>query len=235
MVLLVAACGGGDDDKGYGDPITVDSATKSSITQAVQSAAALRTIEDTPGSDTALANVSGLYGSMNVLMAAKLAATAGQQRLAPVGAILEAAAGKPVTQDCLTVTTGKVTYNNCNYGQGTIDGTISYGSGTFSIDLEISSTTGGSMFSITQRGSLTVTTGAITGDLSIDVEAKFGNVTTTSSFDADYDIVLTNACATDGSLEVHAEGSAQTGQGSGGYDVWVKADFGPACGDVTVY
>jgi hypothetical protein len=226
-VLSSAACGGGD-DKGYGDPLTLDSATRASITAAVQSAASLASLESAPGDTTAIAKVGGLYGSMSVLLAAKQASGSRKPSF-PEGA------QKPFDESCLTVAAGKVTYASCDYGSGTINGSVSWSSNTFTIDLSMTSSSAGATFLVTQKGNLSISPGSIKGTLDIRAEVMVAGTSSRGSFGAEYDITLIDGCATGGLMEVHAQGSASGGGGSGSYDLWVKAVFGPTCGDVTVY
>ena len=234
VIMLVAACGGSS-EKDYGDPVTVDSSTKSGITSAINSAAALASIESDPNSNATLSTVSGLYTALGVLYPA-CAAHVNKPAFDPA-IILDArdAMTKPVDQACVTVTTNKVTYNACNYGSGTINGSVSYGAGVFSMDLKISVSAGGSTYTVTEKGTITVSSSAIVGDMEIKVDTNAGGASVKATYSAEYAVTLTSNCATGGFIEVSVSGSASTQGGSGSYSISTKAEFGPTCGDVKLY
>lgn len=233
-VLFVGAACGGDDNKNYGDPINNPAAAAQAKT-AVQAAASLSTIESDPDNDAALTNVSQLYSSAQVLLSAKLATQAGNQK--PVFDGLRAMTdlvSKPLDASCYSAAAGRVTYTACDLGgAGTIDGTVSWGGGTYTVNLTMTLDTQGTEFSITQRGSITVSQTAITGNLDVTAEGSVQGVTFDYDISSDYDLVLSGGQATDGSLEVHGAWSVRSPQGNASYDLWVKAEFDGAT--VTLY
>lgn len=239
-VLLASACGG--DDKGYGSAITVDGTTKTQISSMVSQAAGVSSVAtSTPCNNEDLANLLALYESMTVLLDVKLAHKSGEaapdRALALVldAARAQIAAGGAKPAGTCVPGSGTVTFDNYTVAGGSINGTISFANGTFKADLTVMLTAEG--FSITEKmkGSLTVTTTSIKGSLTITASGSFQGGTLSATYSSSYDLTIANNCATDGTIEVHASGNAQTQGANAKYDVWVKADFGPACGDVTIY
>lgn len=234
VAVLMAGCGGSDEPD-YGDPITVDSATMSSLNSAIESATSFSTIENTPGDNSALSKIGTLYSAMAVLPTVCQAHASKPEGAEAHEALMKAWAGKPVDTTCLTVTTNKVTYNACNFGSGTMNGTISWGNNTFSIDIDMSVTAGGATTTISESGSITVSGAGITGGLSIAVNSSIGATTVKATYTADYDVTLSSGCATGGKIEFSAKGNASTSGGSGSYSFGIKAEFGPTCGSVKLY
>jgi hypothetical protein len=230
LILLVAGACGGSDERDYGDPITIDTSTKTSLTSAISAAAALVTIENAPSSDSALSAFAGFSSAYAVLTPAC------QSKIQ--GAAFELsrdAMFKPVDMTCVTIATGKVTYNNCNYGGGSINGSISYGAGMFTMDVTVSIGATGSTTTVKQKGSIAVSATAIKGNMDIDVSGSFGGTTVNAGYDADFDVTLASGCATGGFVEVAVSGSASGQGGSGSYNFGAKAEFGPSCGDIRLY
>ena len=263
---LLAACGdeASAPSGSYGAPIQAGATEKQSATSAVTSTDDLKTLaENDPGDNAAIGKVSGVWGNLNVLVTKKqqeqaMAAQpggAGAQPGMPAGMPAGVAAGGltletltgALDQSCYSQSGGSVTYNQCDFGTGSIDGTISYTEPDLVLDLTISMSTGAS-FTITEKGTLTLDATQITGNLSFasstdlsgapGMPAGAAGYTSQTTLDATYDVQLTDGCPTGGTLEVHSVTSTSGGQipaGAGGLDVWVKAEFGPACGDVTLY
>jgi hypothetical protein len=226
LALATAACGG--DDKNYGDPI-VNATAETQALAAVEAAASLSTLESDPDNDIALVKVNQLYAAAQAMLNAKLAATSGNRKPAPGAAL----AAKPLDAACVVVATGRVTYTNCDFGAGTINGTVSWGGGSFSVDLVTTLDTDDSSFTVSQRGSIAVSATAISGGLDIAVDGSFQDVSFDWNISSDFDIVLAAGKATSGVLEVHGDWSVRAPQGSADYDVWVKAEFDGTT--VTIY
>lgn len=230
LLFLVSACGGSD-EKEYGDPVTVDPSTKSGLTSAISSAAALASVESNPSNDATLGNVSSLYTAFAVLSPA---CQVNARKPEPAELALDALS-KPIDETCVTVTTGKVTYNNCNYGSGSINGFISYGGGTFTTDIKITVSVSGSSTTVTEKGVMNVSATAIKGNMTVSTNGSFGGTTVKATYSSTFDVMLTSSCATGGKVEVSISGTASGQGGSGSYDFGAKAEFGPACGDVKLY
>jgi hypothetical protein len=220
-LLLAAACGG--DDKNYGDPIDNPAAAQQAKA-AVEASASLATLETDPDNDAALTKVSGLYSAMQILLGAKLAAQGGDAH-AVLPRLVRAAASKPLETACLTATAGRVTYTNCDLGGGTINGTISWGAGSFDIDLEMTLASGETDLIMSEHGTLRVTEESIAGALAIDVAGAIDTIHFDYSIASTWDITLAAGLATAGVLEVHGDWSVRSPQANADYDVWVKAEF----------
>jgi len=233
---LLAGCGG--DDKGYGDPISIDQATQTQLSGLVSSAASVSKVESTPCQGTDLAQMVGVYSSLNVLLQVKLGAHNGSSATV-IGEIVRgalAARAKPLRPDgtCLPGS-GSVTFDNFTFEGGSLSGTISYSAGRFQADLTVTLTGAGSSATMKMKADLSISDTAVKGTMSVTASASVGGSAVQSSFSASYDVRLSDGCATAGTIEVHASGSASSAQAHADYDLWAKAEFGPACGDVTVY
>jgi len=216
-LLLLGACG---EDKGYGDPIDDPNAT-TSAEAAVGNATLLGS--DQQSNDAALGVINTLSANMNLLAGAKLQQQQGAQQYA-------LPAGSNVDEACVTITDTTITYDSCDYAGNTVDGTFSHANGHIDIDLvfhyeDVDLTT-----DVEVDSSLDVSDAALTGFLDFKVNLATDGVRVTSRLDGDFDIVLSDGCAVDGDLEVHASASAN-GQSQ---DVWVKAEYGPSCGDIVI-
>lgn len=232
VVMFAVACGGGDSggDKNYGTPLS-SPAAGAAAKNAVDDIKSLSTLESMPNSDAALNRVGTTYSSALTMVNAKLAEHPPTANLAEA---LRTVGRKPFDPSCYTATASMVTYNDCNYGGGSIDGTISWGSGTFAINVAITVTSNGQNVTVKENGTLTVTETAVKGDFAIDAKLAGSGVTLDYAFDTSYDVTLTNGCPTGGTIEVHGDWTLTQPQNYH-YDVWVKADFGPTCNDVKVY
>jgi hypothetical protein len=264
LALFAGACSEdeGGSGKSYDQPIQPNESQKQSAQTAVTSVDDMKGLAATdPGNEQAITKVTGVWGNLQNLTAAKTAAQAGQAGQGagatpgmagvPSGATTGglATAEGALTEGCYAQNGSAVSYNDCAFGGGTIDGTIDYAEPNLDIDLTIALTQGAQM-TIVEQGSLTLATDAITGQLSYtaDIESLGGlgglagaggaatDYSSTTTVDAMYDIQLTDGCPTGGTLEVHQVTSVSgVPGGAGTHDVWVKAEFGPNCGDVTLY
>ncbi len=255
LVFTLAACS--DDESSeprYGDPLPDTAQTQQAETSASDSVAAARSLDEmtsVQADDQAMSRVGGLYGGLQLMVNAKQKATLGQS-LAGLGTL--AVAQQALDPGCMTadVQAHRVTYDNCSYGMGSITGSVSKTGDTVTVDLTIVVSTaaagvGGADVTVRETGSVTVSEGLVSGALSLrySVQTTGGGgaaaVSTDYVLDATYaDIVVSEGCAVGGTLEVHAvvevnAGGLSLGGGAGDLDLWVKADFGPQCGDVTLY
>ena len=227
LAMLAAACGGGDDDRNYRDPINNPSAA-SQAQAAVSAAASLSTLESDPTSSDAVSKMSQLYAASSVLLSAKLAASAGAQK--PVATPLEAlraaaSLGKPFDASCITATSSRVTYASCDLdGAGTINGSVSWGGGSFTMDLAMSIASQGTSFTVTEKGTVSVSTAAIAGDIDVTAKGSVAGYSYDYSISTNYDVALSGSLATAGEMEVHGRWSVK-GPQSASYDLWVKAEF----------
>jgi hypothetical protein len=235
VTMLMAACGG-TADKGYDKPLTVDATTKTMLSGIVDKAAEVQTVATSPCSGDGINSLASLYESLTILLDLKLGKNASSAVAPALRAALVAGANKPQTSGC-NAGTGTVTFDHFDFGEGTINGKITYSGGSFTTDVTVTLSTGTTSATIKETGSLALSSGAIKGDLEITANVSLGGATVNASFSSSFDLKLANGCATGGQIELHAVGNA-TGTSAGqhaSYDEWVKAVFGPACGDVTVY
>jgi hypothetical protein len=65
-------------------------------------------------------------------------------------------------------------------------------------------------------------------------DASYGGSVVHYRLDGEFDVALTDGCATGGFVEIHGSVNAASGGSSGGWDGWVRAEFGPGCGLVRV-
>lgn len=262
LVLALSACGDdGDSSANYSDPAPATQTQKDSAEGALTGTTELKTLATSdPTNADGVGKVSAIYGNVNALVATKQAAQAqGAPTSAAAGA--QGATGIPgmatggllaayegaLDATCVTTDGTKITYNACDFGMATMDGTIDYKDPTVTVNLKIGVATSGVTSNVDYSGAVDVTATAITGSLSFtsatDVSGATAGlaggqgVSATTTADATYDVTLTDGCATGGSIEVHSVTSVSGGSipsGAGGVDVWVKALFGPACGDVQI-
>ncbi|GMV43801.1 MAG: hypothetical protein AMXMBFR64_55170 [Myxococcales bacterium] len=248
LLLALSACADdGAGDKSYGDPKPASQAESTSAQSAVTGVSDMRSLsENDPKDTTAVARVSGVYGNVNVLTASKQASQLQGGLAAATGGLLGVMEGA-LDESCVQSGGGTVTYDNCDFGTAKMNGTIGFQDPTLTVDLTITVGVSGVASNIDYEGTLEVSATAIVGTLSFkaasDVSgaaagaAGGGSFQTTTTVDATYDVELTDGCPTGGEVEIHSvSGVSGSGlpSGAGGQDVWVKALFGPNCGDVQV-
>lgn len=212
-ILILGACGG-DGGGDFGDPIDSPQA-QAAATATLDDTNSLNEIRDDPSDDGSLGKALSISGSLQTMSSAKLGAGA---------QALTSGLEVNVDENCFTSTDTSVTYTNCMSDSTTIDGTISWTVDTLVIDLTIATTD----LTYSIDGDLTITDTLIDGNLDYTWQGMQAGQTFNYSLDADYDNITLDAtgCATGGELVVH---SVTTG-----FDVWVKAEYGPNCGDVTI-
>ncbi len=236
LVLLfsVAACGD-DDDSGSGpsgDPINNPAATQSAVS-AMETTNNLRSLSDDPGNQQALGGVGQLYGNYSSILGAKYAAQ--QQQSLTVGYLtaqgsmsqgLDAIANAD-WEDCYTVDGDTATYDNCESGGSTINGTITGTETSITLDIEVTSDQSGTSFNMTMEGSLEFSDTSVVGTLHFDIDGTAQGTEFNYDVTADYDVELTDGCATGGTLEIDGSWS-YSGQN---VEATAYITFGPTCGD----
>jgi hypothetical protein len=252
--IAAAACGGGDEDKGYGSPIG-GVAEQQAATNAIDSIYSLRSFQDTGGNDDlALSGVTLGFIDVSSLLSAKFVSEAqqgqGQQYLvnqdemfekmrmhAPAIAVAIGVAdtASALGDDCISATADTVTYNNCTWLYGRIDGWITVRGDHLSFDLDVVYEDTGFDFSIKMDGSIDVSDTQIVGNFSYDFDANYDGSVVEYNLDGEFDVALSDGCAIGGFLEINGRITASAGGSSGGWDGWVRAEFGPTCGQVRVY
>lgn len=215
-VVFAAACG---EDKNYGDPLTDPSAV-SHANAAITNTSGLST--DTTN-DSSLSLLNGLSANMNLLAGIKMQRDQAPARLVPTEA--------GVDEACVVVTESSISYNDCDWNGVTVNGSVSRSGTHVSIDLSFVNASDPDYRQTTRsRGEIDISDTAITGFVDFDLDIETDGGTISGDFDGDFDVVLDNGCPVGGFLEIHAVASAAGRTQS----VWVKADYGPACGDVVV-
>jgi len=210
---LGLACG---EDKNYGDPIDDPNAT-ASATAAVSNTNQLR--EDT-ANDTALNALNGLSANYNLMAGAKLQYEQGSQPQA-----------LPAVDDaCVVVSESGVVYDDCDFAGNTVNGSVSRSGSDVSIDLEFFRSDTDTSTTIDVDGKVSITAASLSGYVDFGIRMQTDSITVNTSLDGDFDIDLVDGCAVGGELEVHASAHAN-GQSQ---SVWVKAEYGPECGDIVI-
>jgi hypothetical protein len=247
------ACGG-EEDKGYGDPIG-GAVEQEAATGAIDSLYSLRAFQDTGGTDElALASVTLGFVDVSSLLSAKLVAEAGQgqqqyllqedqlfQTLnnnpAPVAvAIGESDTASALGDECIVVTDDTVTYNDCTWLYGRIDGWITVRGDHLSFDLQLDYGDTSFDYTIRMDGSVEVSETRVVGNFDYEIDASFGGSVVQYELDGDFDVALAEGCPVGGYLEIHGSVSATSNAGSsGGWDGWVRAEYGPSCGQVRIF
>ena len=217
----VAACGdgnGGGGGGGGGGGSTIDDtvAEEQASSLASQASNSFANLVETPNDDKAIADLFTVYAN------ALGVASAGNQTVAIGGeqGTQEAAPVDSNVVNCVSTSGGTTTWDNCNFSGYTLDGTITVSGDQLDIDLSIVF----SAVTITFQGSLTVTPTLIDGTFSVNSTVQSVGF----AIDVTFDVVeLSAGCPVGGSIIV--DPSLSTGQIRS-----VQADFGPACGDVTL-
>ena len=219
-MFSAAACG---EDKGYGDPIT-DPAVEQA---AVNLVSGVSVLVDDKTNDGAVVAADFLSSSLIALATAKLATQVPERTPTIVDT-----GSNVVDEACVTTDGTLITYDNCDFGGVVLDGTASQSGDHVEVDVTTSMTDPEFSLDANLGVSLTINDQVIVGHLSSTAKMTFAEVggPITSSLSAEFDVALDNGCPIGGFIEINMSASAQ-GQSE---SVWVKADYGPACGDVTV-
>ncbi len=225
LALICYACGG--DDGGAPTTPIENPAAEQAAEDAVDSTKSLRGLDGDPTSSDALNAMSEMYGDLSAM------ASAGQTGLTGFPALT---GDKAPLETCVTATDALITYDNCDYGATTIDGTVGVDGDTVTTDLTLNSASGGVTVGFTMVGSIAVNTSLVDG--SIVYDTNFSGIEIPGGagalrLEANYDAIGLDGtgCPTSGSLTV-----SQSYSGTGGFDFGdVRAEFGPNCGDVQLF
>lgn len=223
MAVAVAAYGCGNDGGGGGGG-GGGSGFENPAAEAQAQALASDTGEDllalaaSPDEGSAIGTVFGIYANALALASA----TDESALLAELSATVPSeAVGALEAPACVSETGNTVTWDNCDFVTYTIDGTVTVNGDEVDIDLDI--TTSG--ITVSFLGTITVTSTLIDGEILITSTVASVGFSVNVIFDQ---IVITDGCATGGSITVDPSTSA-------GPIRTVRADFGPACGDVELF
>lgn len=217
--VLALAVGCGDDGGGsgdYGDPIP-NAQAEAAGEQSVEGAAEIADLGSDPANEGALGQAFAVYGNLSTMASTKQSSTA--------QGILGTGAASVWDPNCVTVDGDTATYSMCDSGGSTIDGTISGNDSSVTIDLAIATT----QADIDMEGMLSITDTSLQGNLKYTTTVEASGQTINTVYEGIYDVTATEGCPTGGQVEVHYTATG------GAIDVWAKAEFGPACGDVTFY
>ena len=221
----LAACG---ENKNYGEPLEDPNAAQSAMA-AVLNAQRMGTMAS---NDVALSSADGFAGNLNVLAGVKFQAEQPQQDDEEFAAPKRNAARLMLVDEaCVTESGTTITYNDCDYSNTVVNGTVSIDLPNIDMDVEFVSVDEDSTQTTEFRANMNVSETAIDGYFDVDLDYSsdegFGF---SGTFDSDFDIVLADGCAVGGELEAHAVVKASGRSES----VWVKAEYGPDCETVIV-
>lgn len=206
---------------------------KDSATHTTASALKLQNLKTNAKDDTAISALGEIQGNalnlVNSVQASKQKSKL-EQTVSPV-----------LSDDCVTMKDNTITYNNCSGGGGSINGTITIKGDTITVDLKITTNTGGQTLDIIWKGSVTVTETMVDGTLKFSYTGNYGGYDMAYNATVDYNAIqLQEKCPVGGSLDVtydvdikNLPSGAKMPEGYGGGSVTVK--FGPNCGDMKIY
>jgi hypothetical protein len=249
MVCVAAACGGGGDPFGdlanetdFGSPVS-DPSSGAAATNTVESATQLAALVSSGMADE---NSVGFLANAYSGPLEMLGPAVGNAPLARIRQALENDRANATFPDCVEVGETYVQFNDCEetdeFGSATLNGRIEFVDGTLSVDIEMTgsySEDGAELtMSLSIHGDITVTETSIVGrmDFNVDLRVSFdgqsGRVSMVSA--VIYDVGLTDECPTSGDIKVGVRVSVSGGGESETVEAVGRAEFGPACGDVTV-
>ena len=193
---------------------------------------------DNADDQSALGGVGGLFGSYTGVLNAKYAEQQQSANLVQSKLTDEASAafnladlGNAELDDCHTVSGDTITYTDCEFDEGfTLNGSFTVTETSLTIDLTMEGTQEGMTMSMSMQGAISFSDTALTGNLSLDVDATANGQAYNYNIDAEYDVVLTDGCATGGTMVI--DGSWNYGQSNA--DVTAYIEFGPTCGEAVV-
>jgi hypothetical protein len=151
--------------------------------------------------------------------------------------------GGALTEGCYTENGNTITYTNCTYGGAgmseTINGTVTIDGDNVTVDLTIDVDYSGNSYHYVWTGSVTVTATSVNGSLNFDMQMNQGGMEYTYNVAIDYNAIVLDGtgCPTGGSFTIDVDvdiSGMPSGYGGQSYP-GVQVDFGPACGDVTMY
>lgn len=224
LIPLLVAAGCGGESKNYGDPIESEVAQQSAGA-AIDHASVLTSSESWTAPLTALNAVSGSY---NVMAGAKLQAEYEDDYGDLMARVADA---QPLQDDdCATMSASGIVYDDCDFNGVAVDGSITYAESDVSIDLTFDDPDPELSVDIRIRGEIAITETYIAGGLDFRLDISVEGDSARAELNGDFDIELVDGCAVGGELEVNVKASAQ-GQSE---STWVKAEYGPACGEVII-
>jgi hypothetical protein len=223
LILALVACGTSRKE------FVPSEEEKQSAVNVVDSTQSLESLKADARSNTAINQFSQIQSNSQYLISMQ------QGRGSALSSPLEALTSAASLDDCAVDSGGTVTYNNCDYGSGTINGTVNVAGDTITVDLTINAYGSSQSLDLSYKGAVTVSATGIDGGLTVKYDISGLNY----SIDIDYNAIAldANGCAIGGSLIVDADWSyAGLGSlgGAGSSSASVEVNFGPACGEMTM-
>lgn len=226
-LALSAALGCGE-DKGYGDPIENEFAEQSAGT-AVSSA---YQIHDETSNDAPVLALNQISASISSMANAKLQAQYQDQY--PDQQLEITSRSNLVDEACVVIDGDSIVYSACDFQNGTLDGSVRLTDTTADVDLSIDVQTENVSASTRMRGVVTVTEDSLRGSLDFLVDSENDEITTSVDMFSDFDVDVLDGCAVGGSIEANVVSVSQTDRIKATQSLWVKATYGPECGEVVI-
>jgi predicted small lipoprotein YifL len=225
--LALAACG--SDGPNFGpekDPTPAEQSTINSTAQNLQ----LIAQADVEGQETAGAALAFAFNAQSLLDDGTAVRTVpglrDVARLVPdlVPALLSP--GAAPFDDCAVVGTNSVVWNHCQDSSGyVIDGMISWSPGHVDVDLHISGTSSGYELTYSFVGSITVSSSAIDGDMTVSLSYTGGGTSASETIRTQIDVQIANNCVSSGTLTVTASGSGAGSRNAAVQVVWTGCNM----------
>lgn len=222
-LLTLAACSGGGVKE-----FTPSAEEKVQATAVVQDTQALQSLKADLSGDNALGKFSEIQSGASYLTSQQMSRNSSSSSGIP--GLLTA---EPVFRmgDCAVVTSTKVTYDNCDFSGGNINGYITVSGDVIEMDVSITFSSSGYSGVYRYRGAITVTDTSVDGALNIRYEIS------SVSYDLDIrysDVQLADGCPVGGMLRVEVDTSVSGYGNIGSGSAVVEVAFGPACGEMAM-
>ena len=206
--LVLSACGG-DDGPDLG-PVTDATPTQQTAISSTAQDLALIANANTQGEAAAGAAIEFAFTAQGLLAPAAAArAVPGLSAAAGAVARRAAAAGRAQVEadDCEVIGPSSVVWNHCTENGVTVDGMISWSPGHVDVDIHATGSTGSVSLDYSFTGSVTVSSTAIHGDMTIALDATSGGTSYSQKLRTQIDVQVASGCISGGTLTVTASGS----------------------------
>ena len=215
--LMLAACGG-DAAPNLGAETAPTPAQQTAITTTEDSLTELAA-PDTEGA--ALAATAVDFATSELLLIAPgsgASSVRGPSVAGPIEPRVMSALRRAPFDDCAVVSANSIVWHQCMDSGFTIDGMISWSTGHVDVDVHVFGSSESVTFDYKLAGSMTVSTSAIQGDMTLAVSASSGTSSGSEMIHSQIDVQITAGCISSGTLTVTASGSG-TGSRSGAVQV----------------
>jgi hypothetical protein len=242
LSLVAAAAGCSSEDKQYKQPI--GGATEQRVARgAIDSVVGVGTLDNPAG---AFARFGDAFSGMVSLSATKYSAVSGRPLPASFtdsfqpmmgGSAQSQTMPTDIDDPCVIRSGDTVRFNRCQILFFTLDGRITANAQRAVMDIHFAMQnpqTRSEVLSLDYRADVRLAVDRLTGTLAFDLKAQADGGQFSASSQGVLDVLLTGSCPTGGSLESHTVAHGGNGRDRLDVDVWVKADFGPSCGQVTI-